>query len=144
MRNMSFMMTTEAFANGSKTVTRRLGWWNVKPGDRLMGVQKSQGLKKGEKVVKLHPIEIVRPRWELLCEITPGDMPREGFPDMSTEEFIERFIEHNWAKCKKDRERTLVNRIEFKHLSLCPGCLYPVRHLGDYCGECLCEDDGYY
>ncbi len=23
----------------------------------------------------------------------------------------------------------------------CPGCNYPVAYEGDYCGECLCEDD---
>lgn len=141
MRNMSFGMTTEAFRRGEKTVTRRLGWWTLKPGDCLMGVEKSQGLKKGEHIVRLHPIEIIASWGEMLEDITIQDLPLEGFPDMTTEEFIRMFVEHNAAKCKEDGRRTEVNRIKFKHLSLCPGCLHPVAYLGDYCGECLCEDD---
>lgn len=31
MRNISFSMSTAAVRNRSKTVTRRLGWWNRKP-----------------------------------------------------------------------------------------------------------------
>lgn len=34
-RNMSFSMTTEAVRNRTKTVTRRLGWEFLKPGDIL-------------------------------------------------------------------------------------------------------------
>jgi hypothetical protein len=141
MRNMSFIMTTEAFRDGSKTVTRRLGWWNLKRGDRFMGVVKGMGLKKGEHIVRLHPAEVVSVRRTPLDCITIRDVLLEGFPDMGPEEFIQRFLEHNAAKCKKDGRYTEVNRIEFKHLSLCPGCLCPVAYLGDYCGECICEDD---
>lgn len=25
----------------------------------------------------------------------------------------------------------------------CRGCNYPVAYEGDWCGECLCEEDGY-
>jgi hypothetical protein len=142
MRNMSFIMTTEAFKNGTKTVTRRLGWWNVAVGERLMGVQKCQGFKKGEHIVRLHPIIVKNARGEMLKAITKAEVVREGFPDMDPAEFVGMYVKHNWAKCKKDRERTVVNRIQFEHLALCPGCLYPVAHLGDYCGECLCEEDG--
>jgi hypothetical protein len=42
-------MTTEQFRTGQKTVTLRLGWVNLKPGDVLMGVEKCQGLRKGER-----------------------------------------------------------------------------------------------
>ena len=33
MRNISFSLTEEQFLNGSKDVTRRLGWLFLKPGD---------------------------------------------------------------------------------------------------------------
>ncbi len=59
-RNMSFSMTTAQFRARTKTVTRRLGWWNLKPGDVIMGVEKAMGLKKGEKVKRLGRIRIVR------------------------------------------------------------------------------------
>ena len=45
MRNISFMLTTQQFRNRTKTVTRRMGWWNLKPGDILMGVEKRQDSK---------------------------------------------------------------------------------------------------
>lgn len=137
-------MTTEQFKSGTKDVTRRLGWRNLRPGEQLMGVQKSQGLKKGEHVIRLHPIVVISAIPEPLCDIRrhgKNETRREGFPDMSPDEFIDMFLEHNGKKCLQG-EGTPVNRIVFKHLSHCPGCLYPVAHLGDYCGECLCEDDG--
>lgn len=59
MRNMSFSLTTKQFIDGSKTVTRRLGWKFLKPGDRVMACEKCQGLKKGEKVKRLGEIEII-------------------------------------------------------------------------------------
>lgn len=52
MRNISFAMTTEQFRRGEKDVTRRFGWWFLKPGDQLRVVEKTIGLKKGEKMVE--------------------------------------------------------------------------------------------
>jgi len=40
MRNMSFSMTTPQFKTRTKTVTRRLGWWFIQPGDLVYGVEK--------------------------------------------------------------------------------------------------------
>ena len=121
MRNISFMLTTEAFRAGTKTVTRRCGWWDLRPGTRLMGVEKSQGLKKGEKIVRLHPIVVLRaesqPLW-IIKGYGIKELRREGLPDMTADGFIEMFIKHNWSKCRRDRERTLVNRIVFRHLHL--------------------------
>ena len=60
MRNMSFAMTTEAVRNQTKTVTRRFGWWFLKPGDMVQPVEKAMGLRKGEVgymglVLSVHP-----------------------------------------------------------------------------------------
>lgn len=118
MRNMSFSMTTEAFRDGSKTVTRRLGWADLKPGDILMGVEKAQGLKRGEKVKRIHPMRILDVTMEPLDEIlfapfrqSHDEVIREGFPDMTPSEFVEMFCQHN--KCTPE---TTVQRIEFEHL----------------------------
>ena len=59
MRNMSFSMTTEAVRRREKTVTRRLGWWNLQPGTILQAVEKAQGLKKGEHVKPICLIRVV-------------------------------------------------------------------------------------
>lgn len=50
MRNMSFRLTTRQFSDGSKDVIRRLGWADLKAGEHFTAVEKSQGLRKGEKV----------------------------------------------------------------------------------------------
>ena len=61
-RNMSFAMTTDQFRNRTKDVTRRFGWWFLKPGDLVMGVEKAMGLQKGQQIVRLGLIEIVSTR----------------------------------------------------------------------------------
>lgn len=55
MRNMSFMLTTAQIRDRSKTVTRRLGWWNLRVGDVVMACEKCQGLGKGGKIITLTP-----------------------------------------------------------------------------------------
>lgn len=116
MRNISFALTTKQFLDGSKTVTRRCGWWRLKPGDRMQAVRKAMGLKKGEKVKVLGVIEIVSTVAEPLAKIHrygPDETAREGFPELSAEQFIEFFIQH----MPKATRETLVNRIEFKRIS---------------------------
>jgi hypothetical protein len=111
MRNMSFALTTQQYQARTKTVTRRLGWKNLKAGDQFMGVLKGMGLKKGEKVTRLHASECVSNRSEPLNWITKGDCAKEGFPHLSPSQFVEMFCRHNGC-----REDTPVNRIEFRHL----------------------------
>lgn len=110
-RNMSFQMTTEQYVNKTKTVTRRLGWWNVKLGEVLNGVEKCQGLKKDEKMVKLGQHRVVGARLERLNEITKADCIAEGFPEMEPHEFVEMFVKHH--ACAPN---VTVNRIEFEYL----------------------------
>ena len=47
MRNMSFALTEAQLLDGTKTVTRRLGWTMLKPGDHFRAVRKAMGLRKG-------------------------------------------------------------------------------------------------
>lgn len=112
MRNMSFMLTTEQFRNRSKTVTRRIGWWDLQPGERLMGVEKGQGLKKGETIVRLGPILIVDARGEPLNRIDQDECNLEGFPELTPEKFVKMFCVANRG-CTPETE---VNRIQFKYL----------------------------
>lgn len=117
MRNMSFSMTKDQFRARTKRVTRRLGWWDLKVGDRVMGVEKGMGLKKGEKVVQLGPIVIVSVTREALSQIIDywgrDDCKLEGFPDMSPREFVKMFCAANG--CKADTE---INRIEFDYVDV--------------------------
>lgn len=111
-RNISFSMTTPQFLDGSKDVTRRMGWMNLRDGDVLCAVKKSMGLRKGEKMQRLGLIRVVSMRREPLGIITQDDVVREGFPDWTPEQFIEFFcIGH---KC---RPSSIVTRIEFEHIA---------------------------
>lgn len=58
------------------------------------------------------PHEVVSIRHERLDEITPADVVREGFPEMTPLQFIEMFCETHQG-CTP---ATIVNRIEFKYL----------------------------
>jgi len=111
-RNMSFMLTTEQVKNRTKTVTRRTGWRFLQPGDIVNAVEKGMGLKKGEKIKHICQIRIKSIHWgEPLYKITQEDCIKEGFPEMSPDDFIDMFCRHNkvWAMCP-------VNRIEFEYI----------------------------
>jgi hypothetical protein len=112
MKNISFMLTEPQFLDGSKTVTRRVGWRTLKAGAQLKAVRKSQGLKKGEKAHPLGVIEVIDVRRERLDAITADDCAREGFPEMSPAEFVAMFCRE--MSCKPE---TIVGRIEFRKVA---------------------------
>lgn len=110
-RNMSFMLTTEQVRNKSKTVTRRLGWWFLKPGDILNAVEKCQGLKKGGKVKRICQIRVKSVDQVQLDSITRWECRKEGFPLYSDKQFVDMFCDAN--KCDPN---SLINRIEFEYI----------------------------
>lgn len=112
MRNMSFAMTTQQVRSRVKTVTRRFGWWFLKPGDRVRAVVKGMGLKKGEKIEEICVIEIVSTRVESLNEITQEDCVKEGFAEMIPFDFVAMICKHYKGAVPK----TIINRIEFKYV----------------------------
>lgn len=118
MRNMSFALTTGQIIERSKTVTRRLGWTFLKPGDLICAVRKSQGLKKGEKVERLATLRILdvqREPLRMIIDIGLGEgtneCAREGFPNMTPIPFVRFFRKtHKGANLN-----TIVTRIEFEY-----------------------------
>ena len=107
---MSFALTTEQMRKRRKTVTRRLGWWDLEPGELVCAVEKSQGLRKGEKVRRITVIRILNTRAEALDRIDAWDVEREGFPGMSPARFIDEFCRSH----KGCKPHTVINRIEFE------------------------------
>lgn len=106
-------MTTEQVRARTKTVTRRMGWDMLRAGDLLCAVEKSQGLGKGGKIVRLGVIRVVSVRQEYLAdEITPEDVVAEGFQDWSTEKFVDFFC-HGHRGVTPD---SIVTRIEFEYI----------------------------
>ena len=108
-RNMSFALTLPQLLDGSKTVTRRCGWKNLKAGDIVRAVNKSMGFTKGERPVVYGTCEILAVRREHLNDITQDDVRREGFTGLNCHEFIRMFCQH--MKCQPI---TSVTRIEFR------------------------------
>jgi len=115
MRNISFQLTTEQVQNRSKTVTRRLGWKNLKPGELLQACEKCMGLGKGGKINRLAIIRVVSVSRERLDEMTKlslhAECRREGFPHLSPNQFVAMFCKH--MKCKP---RKTVTRIQFEYV----------------------------
>ena len=114
MKLISFSMTIHQFRNRSKRVTRRLGWEDLKIGETLIGIEKGQGLKKGEKVVRLGPItikEVDREPISAIIERGQTECDFEGFPNLTPEQFVRMFCVAN--VCKPDR---IITRIAFEYL----------------------------
>lgn len=124
-RIISFSMTKEQVRARQKTVTRRLGWRDLKPGTILQAVEKAQGLNKGEKMVKLGLIRVVDARREPLMRLLnspsygPDDpsygsveMILEGFPGRDPEDFVKFFLRgHDHDYTEED-----ITRIQFEYL----------------------------
>lgn len=110
-RNMSFALTTEQFKARRKSVTRRFGWWFLKPGDIVCGVEKTMGLKLGEKLKPLGMIRIVSTRSEPLNAITQDEVINEGFPQCTPQQFVSMLADHYGVP-----PTAAVNRIEFEYL----------------------------
>lgn len=108
---MSFFLTQDQIRNKTKTVTRRLGWDFLKPGDIVNAVEKAQGLKKGEKIKVICRIRILSIMKQPLYWVIDTDVKAEGFPEMTPGEFIEMFCKYN--KCKNT---VRVNRIHFEYV----------------------------
>lgn len=116
MRLISFALTTAQFRARTKTVTRRLGWADLKPGDLLMGCEKVMG-RNGAPLVRLGAIVVISARREplnmmLLAEqYGQRECVKEGFPEMNEYQFVTMFSEK--MGCPQNEE---VTRIEFRYL----------------------------
>lgn len=111
-KNISFALTTQQILSRTKTVTRRFGWAKLQPGTILQAVEKGMGLKRGEKAVKLCLIKVKSVKQEPLNVITKDELIKEGFPDITTAEFIKMIMKHYNLK----ESSILINRIEFEYL----------------------------
>lgn len=115
---MSVSRTADAVRDRSKTVTRRLGWLFLKPGDRLTLCRKVMGRKPGEPLDRLAEVEVISVRREPLSAITDADVEREGV-DVALE-VAGRTEAEAWASwfawtmgCSVDDD---VTRIEWRYL----------------------------
>ena len=111
MKRISFRMTIPQYQDGTKDVTRRMGWLKLQAGDHLRAVDKVMGFRKGERATILGELEVLEVRRERLDAITDDDVRREGFPGKDAAWFVAMFCKA--MGCKPD---SLVTRIEFRKL----------------------------
>jgi hypothetical protein len=119
-RRMSCSLTVEAVRNRTKTVTRRETdtWRTLKPGDRLVLVEKAMGLRKGERQVVLAEVEIVDVRVEPLSNVTLDEVRREGSPEpfWTPDGWCEWWLLSHGYTPGTDAENVNVRRIEWRYL----------------------------
>lgn len=108
--------------DGSKTVTRRLGWLKLNPGDLVRPVKKCMGLKKGERLDVLRdPILIIDTRRELLRTMTDiieygfEECVKEGFGNHPDYQWPWSFVEMFCATYRQCTPETMITRIEFTY-----------------------------
>jgi len=113
MRNLSFMYTKQQYIDGTKTQTTRKSK-NLSIGERFTGVEKCQGIPKGGHVVRLGPaiVEKIEPFFLSYFSYTPENCAAEGFPGMTSEEFVRNVI----IKQCKIKLGQLVYRITFRKI----------------------------
>jgi len=127
-RLMSVSRTVAGVVERRKTVTRRLGWTFLRPGDRLTLCRKVQGrfdYRTGvlEPLDRLAEVEVVSVRREPLTAITDEEIARECVPRVNFELV---YVETNqppadeWVRwfCEAMgcQPTTTVTRIEWKYL----------------------------
>lgn len=113
---MSFSMTKPQFRDRTKTVTRRLGWENLEPGEHFLGIEQGQGMKKGERQIVMGECVAVDVRRERVDVVTMDDVIKEGFPLMTADGFVAFFCKgHRCAPSK------IITRIEFQYVEAADG-----------------------
>ncbi len=129
MKNMSVSLTMDAVRARRKHVTRRLGWWDLVAGERVMLCEKCMGRKAGEPLVRIVEVEIVSCRLEKLREMTDdrayglAECSAEGFgnhPELKNPEGFVPFFIASHRRHPQTKELTtpdtVVNRIEWRYL----------------------------
>jgi hypothetical protein len=109
--NVSFALTKPQIEARTKTVTRRSGKRQYKPGQLIWAVDRVMGFKKGEHPNHLALLRVISSRQERLDTITFEECVLEGFPDYGPMAFIAMYCRAN--KVKPD---SLVQRIEFEYV----------------------------
>lgn len=129
-RLMSVSLTEAAVVRREKTVTRRLGWRMLKPGDQLQLCRKVMGRCRQDgtvdPLVRLALVEVIDVRRERVWDITDDDIVREAVdPDLFDEwwsngqptptSWVQWFCEQ--MDCRPDDE---ITRIEWRYLEAPP------------------------
>ncbi|MEN4464454.1 hypothetical protein VXE65_20785 [Mycolicibacterium conceptionense] len=114
---MSVALTTQAVRDRQKTQTRRAGWRHLKEGDQLALCPKVRGVRRDNREL-ITIVDVVSVRRELLRAITAEDVVAEGFPNLTTADFITFFCDSH----RGVRPESEITRIEWAYPRLCRQC----------------------
>lgn len=117
-RLMEVAHTAHLVRDRTKTVTRRVGWRVLKPGDQLTLCPKVRGRRPGEELERIVTVDVVSVTRERLDTITAADVAAEGFPAMTAAEFVEFFCATHKGVTAADE----VTRIQWRYPRICRGC----------------------
>ncbi|MEW2484144.1 hypothetical protein AB0876_31620 [Mycobacterium sp. NPDC049093] len=117
-RLMSVALTTDAVRRRQKSVTRRVGWQMLRPGDQLTLCPKVRGRRPGEQLDRIVTVDVVSVRREPLNTISPADVTAEGFPDMTPAQFIDFFCSTHRGVSANSQ----ITRIEWAYPRVCRQC----------------------
>lgn len=122
---MSVALTIAQVQRREKDQTRRDGWWLDKNGRRLLHpgelvtlCKKVRGRRNGEPLEPIWTVEILDVRREPLEAISDTDVAGEGFPDWTTDQFIDFY-------CTTHRgvePTTEITRITWAYPRVCRAC----------------------
>jgi hypothetical protein len=123
-RLMSVAFTEQAVRERRKTVTRRLGWRALQPGDELDLCRKVMGRRQGEPLIRVARVRVTSVRRESLSRLTTLDpegnntpyalqeVTREGLPELNPQTFVDRYF----TQAQGVSPDTVVTRIEWEYL----------------------------
>lgn len=116
-RRMSCSLTVDQVRARTKTETRRAPetWKHLRPGDRLILVEKAMGLPKGARQVILAEVEVTAAEVVYLFDITAEEVAAEGFPDWSRQAFCRFWLDSHGHTGRADPD-TRCRRIAWRYL----------------------------
>jgi len=116
------MLTKRQILDRTKLVTRRLDWLDVEVGELLCGIEKGQGLKKGEEIVRLSIICVTDVRREPLTRLLTDrkygfeETTLEGFPPGDPRHWPSEFVKMFRASHQNVDVDKPITRIAFKYV----------------------------
>ena len=112
-RLMSVALTEQAVRDRRKTVTRRLGWRMLKPGDHLTLCRKVMGRRKDEPLIRICEVEVV----DVRRERSGTSRTRTSSERVSTSMSGRRPIPWTLLRAREVQPDTEVTRVEWRYLS---------------------------
>jgi hypothetical protein len=140
MQLMSFSLAVEPVLYKTKTVTRRVGWDNLKDGALICAVRKSMGLRKGETVERLAVLRVTHVTREQLRKLLDhpdygrDECAKEGFGIGTECETPQAFVNFFLRNSKSLTPESFVTRICFEYVDR-PSIAQYEQSIEDYLRE---------